>query len=143
MLAYTGGGGSAKGYKIKRFAKGYIFLKYVRICAVWRRRPKGAAESRSGGRRGRRQQRQQAAAGGRTARPRPPACILIYSEKGRRQACSPYRQHGRQSGEAGRAERQSGRRHGRRRSKLVVNNSIIYNYYIYNTFIINTLYCHC
>ena len=42
MLTYRGGGGSAKGYKIKRFAKGYIFLKYVPIYDVSRQgRPTG------------------------------------------------------------------------------------------------------
>ena len=42
MLTYRGGGGSAKGYKIKRFAKGYIFLKYVPICGVYREAPNEA-----------------------------------------------------------------------------------------------------
>ena len=42
MLTYRGGGGSAKGYKIKRFAKGYRLLKYVRIYAVLARRAERA-----------------------------------------------------------------------------------------------------
>ena len=101
MLTYRGGGGSAKGYKIKRFAKGYIFLKYVPICGVWRRRPKGAAESRSGGRRGRRQQRQQAA--GRHGRGLLRASLYIAKKGGGR----PARRIG---STAGRAERQAERR---------------------------------
>ena len=141
MLAYTGMPICSKGVRFRRPCP-------LPICPYLCRMEEKA--KRSGREQERRPPRQAAAAaaaaaaaGGRTARPRPPARVLIYSAKGRRQACAPYRQHGRQSGEAGRAERQSGRRHGRRRSKLVVNYSIIYNYYIYNTFIINTLYCHC
>lgn len=110
------------------------------ICPyLWRMEEKAKRRGgeQDGGSRGR---RRQAAAAGRTARPRPPARVLIYSAKGRRQACAPYRQHGRRSGEAGRAERQSGRQHGRRRSKAAAYNSIIYNYYIYNYMTINYLY---
>ena len=48
-------------------------ILYVPICDVWRRRPKGAAESRSGGRRGRQQQagsgRQDGTAAASRARP--------------------------------------------------------------------------
>ena len=130
MLAYTGMPICSKGVRFRRPCP-------LPICPYLCRMEEKA--KRSGREQERRPPRQAAAAaaaaaaaGGRTARPRPPARVLIYSAKGRRQACAPYRQHG----------RQSGRRHGRRRSKLVVNYSIIYNYYIYNTFIINTLYCH-
>ena len=42
MLTYRGGAGLQKGIKIKRFAKGYIFLKYVPICGVYREAPNEA-----------------------------------------------------------------------------------------------------
>ena len=42
MLTYRGGAGLQKGIKIKRFARGYRFLKYVPICGVYREAPNEA-----------------------------------------------------------------------------------------------------
>ena len=42
MLTYRGGAGLQKGIKIKRFARGYRFLKYVPICGVLARRAERA-----------------------------------------------------------------------------------------------------